>query len=131
MVIREEQANDKREAILDAALLLFGELGFHGTAVPQVAQKAGVGAGTIYRHFESKEALVNAVYQRWKMKLAEVLGNDFPFKAPVRAQFHVFWLRMADFAREHRAGFMFLERHHHATYIDAKSRACEELVHNA
>jgi AcrR family transcriptional regulator len=43
--------DDKREAILGAALELFAERGFHGTAVPQIADKAGVGAGTIYRYF--------------------------------------------------------------------------------
>src|SRR5690606_27876447 len=53
---------DKREAILHAALELFVERGFWGTAVPEIAEKAGVGAGTIYRYFESKEALVNALY---------------------------------------------------------------------
>ena len=52
-----ERGADKREAILQAALELFAERGFHGTSVPSVAERAGVGAGTIYRHFESKEAL--------------------------------------------------------------------------
>jgi AcrR family transcriptional regulator len=45
---------DKRDAILDAALELFAEFGFYGTAVPQVAEKAKVGAGTIDRYFENK-----------------------------------------------------------------------------
>jgi hypothetical protein len=36
---------DKREAILDAGLALFVERGFHGTAVPELAAAAGVGAG--------------------------------------------------------------------------------------
>jgi AcrR family transcriptional regulator len=119
---------DKREAILDAALELFGERGFHGTAVPQVAERAGVGAGTIYRYFESKEALVNAVYQRWKTAMGRALMEEFPIQAPVREQFHVFWRRMADFSRRHRKAMMFLELHHHGTYIDDKSRACEETV---
>ena len=47
---------DKREAVLGAALELFVERGFHGTTVPEIAERAGVGAGTIYRHFASKEA---------------------------------------------------------------------------
>ena len=54
---------DKREAIMAAALELFVERGFYGTAVPEIAERAGVGAGTIYRYFESKEALVNALYR--------------------------------------------------------------------
>ncbi|MBA3542140.1 MAG: helix-turn-helix transcriptional regulator, partial [Deltaproteobacteria bacterium] len=38
--------DDKRRIILDAALTVFAERGFHGTAVPEVAEAAGVGTGT-------------------------------------------------------------------------------------
>ena len=61
---RTTTAPDKREAILAAALEAFVEKGFHGTAVPEIAARAGVGAGTIYRYFESKEAVVNASGRR-------------------------------------------------------------------
>ena len=61
--------SDKREAIMQAALELFVERGFYGTAVPEIADRAGVGAGTIYRYFESKEALVNALYREQKMRV--------------------------------------------------------------
>src|SRR5262245_20911865 len=46
---------DKEEAILNAALELFVERGFHGTTVPSVAERAGVAPGTIYHYFASKE----------------------------------------------------------------------------
>ena len=60
---------DKRGAILEAALSLFVERGFHGTAVPALADRAGVGAGTIYRYFKNKEGLVNELYREWKSAL--------------------------------------------------------------
>jgi AcrR family transcriptional regulator len=118
----------KRAAILDAALELFAERGFHGTAVPLVADRARVGAGTLYRYFTSKEALVNALYQRWKGALAEYVLTGFPVQAPARQQFHEFWSRMAAFAVEHPAGFTFLELHHHSPYLDDDSRAIEQRV---
>src|SRR6185503_418939 len=71
-------ATDKREAIMTAALELFVERGFFGTAVPEIADKAGVGAGTIYRYFESKEALVNELYRQEKRLFAERVMHDFP-----------------------------------------------------
>ena len=40
---------NKREAILKAAMELFGELGYDGTTMPMIADRAKVGAGTIYR----------------------------------------------------------------------------------
>jgi len=123
-----DTSDDKREAILGAALQLFAERGFHGTAVPAIAELAGVGAGTIYRYFESKEAIVNALYQRWKGALAAALVGDFPFEAPARAQLEHFVSRAFGFARKHPLAFNFLELHHHAPYMDEESRAIERLV---
>lgn len=119
---------DRRDDILEAALALFAERGFHGTAVPEVAARARVGAGTIYRYFPSKEALVNKVYWRWKTALAHAVMQDFPFHAPAREQFQVFWRRAVAFAVEHPLAFKFLELHHHAPYLDAESRRVEEEV---
>ncbi len=53
---------DKRRAILDAALRLIPRSGLHDTPTSALAQEAGVGAGTLYRYFPSKEALINALY---------------------------------------------------------------------
>ena len=119
---------DKREAILEAALYLFVERGFFGTAVPEIADRAGVGAGTIYRYFESKEALVNAIYRQEKLHFAHVVLDDFPATAPTRDQFRLLWNRMATFATEHPSSFIFLELHHHARYLDAESRAVEQRM---
>ena len=118
-------APDKREAILDAALALFAERGFHGTAVPLVADRAKVGAGTIYRYFPSKEALVNAVFQRHKGLLGEAILTGFPAEAPFREQFHHFWTRVCAYATKEPTALRFLELHHHATYLDDTSRAME------
>src|SRR4051812_31840826 len=74
--------SDKREAITTAALELFVERGFYGTAVPEIADRAGVGAGTIYRYFESKEALVNAMYREQKLLFSGVVLDQFPVAAP-------------------------------------------------
>ena len=105
----------KREAILAAALELFAERGFHGTPVPLVAEKAGVGAGTIYRYFESKEALVNALYRQEKQRFAELTVGNFPTSTGARELFRTMWMRMARFAVENPKPFVFLELHHHAS----------------
>lgn len=122
------ETGDKRERILDAALVLFSERGFHGTPVPLVAEKAGVGAGTIYRYFASKEALVNALYRHWKMAFIDSVTVDFPLEKTTRAQWsHVFRGAVA-FAQKHPQAFDFLELHHHAPYLDDESRALENRV---
>ena len=123
-----DHSGGKREAILEAALELFAERGFHGTAVPLLAEKAGVGAGTIYRYFESKEALVNALYQRWKARLGALILTDFPLDASPREQLRQYWTRMCAFVQEHPQAFKFLEAHHHRPYLDETSRALEMTI---
>jgi len=54
-------------------LQLFEARGFDGTSVPLIAQKAGVGIGTVYRYFPTKEALLNAVFLLWKKRFNTVL----------------------------------------------------------
>jgi len=48
---------DKRAAILDEAIRTFAEVGFRSADVQVIADRAGVGKGTIYRYFRSKEDL--------------------------------------------------------------------------
>lgn len=126
--VRERNAEAKKLAILDAALTLFSERGFHGVAVPEVASKAGVGAGTIYRYFENKEDLVNHVFRYAKNKLASALLEKFPFEASYREQFHAFWIRLTGFSHEHPITFRFLELQDHAPYLDTESKAAEGRV---
>jgi AcrR family transcriptional regulator len=122
--------SDKREVILAAALGLFAERGFHGTAVPLVAERAAVGAGTIYRYFESKEALVNALYQKWKGELLARVVSDFPGAASAREQFTAVWRRLAGFVLENPEVYTFLELHHHGSYLDAESRKLDARLHD-
>lgn len=122
------ERHDKRDAILDAALTLFAERGFHGTAVPLLAAEAEVGAGTLYRYFENKEAIVNALYLKWKWELGRFILEGFPASASAREQFSHFWQRAALFARENQLAFKFLELHHHAPYLDKDARSMEAEV---
>src|ERR1700742_5096260 len=102
-----------KERILAAALELFAAYGYHGTSIPQVLEKARVGAGTVYRLFESKEALVNAVFRDAKRRLEAALRTDLDPNAEPRALFDAFWKRLSDFARREPIAFRFLELQDH------------------
>lgn len=123
------ERGDKRERILEAALGLFAERGFHGTSVPEIAEAAGVAAGTIYRYFESKEQLVNALYQLHKRQLGQALSESFPWGAPMREQLRQVWRRVVAYGQENATAMAFLERHHHAPYLDDESRRIESQLH--
>ncbi|MGO9464672.1 MAG: TetR/AcrR family transcriptional regulator [Isosphaeraceae bacterium] len=77
-----EEANlARREEILETATLLFAEHGFSDAVTQALAERLGVGKGTIYRHFPSKRDLFLAAADRvmWKMQEridANVAGTD-------------------------------------------------------
>ena len=59
---------------------LFAERGYDGTTIPMIAEKANVGAGTIYRYFENKEALVNSLFSKSMLQLSEMIKRIFLLK---------------------------------------------------
>lgn len=60
---------DKREAkradILRSAADVFSGTGFHATTIQEIATAAGIGKGTVYEYFRTKEELFLAVYDSW------------------------------------------------------------------
>ena len=60
---KRRDARGTRERLARAALDLFTTQGYHASTTPQIAAKAGVAEGTIYRHFTSKEHLLNEIYR--------------------------------------------------------------------
>ena len=60
---RRRNPQATRDRLVRAALDLFTAQGYHDTTTPQIARRAGVAEGTIYRHFQSKEHLLNEIYR--------------------------------------------------------------------
>ena len=70
---------DKRSLIVEAALELIAENGFHGAPTSMIASKAGVGTGSIYRHFKDKEDLIHHVFRHVASQMREaILLDDIP-----------------------------------------------------
>ena len=60
---------EKQERILQAALQLFAQEGYHATSTSKVAKKAGVSEGLIFRHFENKDGLLQAILDEGENRL--------------------------------------------------------------
>lgn len=123
-----ETTSDKRTALLRAALEVFSESGVHGVAVPEIARRAKVATGTIYRYFASKEALVNELYREQKEALGQRLNAGLDRDAPPKQVFDEFWRRLVTFAREEPCAYRFLELQDHRSYLDKKSLKMERQV---
>lgn len=66
---------EKQEKILNAALELFAEEGYRSTSTSKVAKHAGVSEGLIFRHFENKEGLLEAIVQLGEDKAKELFAD--------------------------------------------------------
>lgn len=73
-----------REHLLATAKSVFNEAGT-GVALDEIARRAGVGIGTLYRHFPTRNALVAAVYRREVEQLAQAAERLLAEKPPVEA----------------------------------------------
>jgi AcrR family transcriptional regulator len=61
---KQERSKATVEAIVKAAALCVAELGYEGTSLRKIADKAGVGVGSIYEYFEDKEMIYEAMYDQ-------------------------------------------------------------------
>jgi AcrR family transcriptional regulator len=73
-----------RERILEAAKEAFTRSGAN-TSLDDIGKEAGVGAGTLYRHFPTREALIEAVYRTEVQKLAAAERTFAETMAPIDA----------------------------------------------
>jgi len=68
--VTRRDAVENRARVLDAAIEVFGEHGV-GASTDVIAVRAQVGAGTVFRHFPTKQVLLEAVFERMLGKLAD------------------------------------------------------------
>jgi AcrR family transcriptional regulator len=71
------RTGDRRQAILDAATALFAGRGFAGVSVQEIADAAGTHKTTVLYHFETKEALHEAVLAQALGRIAEIQRQFF------------------------------------------------------
>jgi AcrR family transcriptional regulator len=68
-------AEDRREAVIEAAMEVFGERGFLGTPTLPIAKAAGISQAYLFRLFPTKEELVLAVVQRSNDRVYETFAR--------------------------------------------------------
>jgi AcrR family transcriptional regulator len=106
----------KREEIVHAALVLIAEHGFHGAPMAMIADRAGVGAGTIYRYFENKDVLINELYREVEGKLYAVLQEGYNTEKPFRERFLHLGTALLQYFIENPLDFRYLEQFHNSPY---------------
>jgi AcrR family transcriptional regulator len=83
--------DDKRKAILDAALAVFADRGISSTPTAAISKAAQVAEGTLFTYFSSKDILINELYIMIKKEMAEALLSDLPQTADCRGTLQHIW----------------------------------------
>jgi len=96
---RKHAPDDKKKRILDSALQVFTERGFHQATIDEIAAASGVAKGTVYRFFDGKEDLLDQLLLATSQKIVERFSGAFTGQENVLDEIQRFieeWLRFVE-----------------------------------
>ena len=120
---------DKREAILQATLEVMAEYGFDNAPMSLISKRSKASPGIIYHYFESKEVLVETVYNRiYGKSLGAFALVDDPTK-PLPQRFQILWMSVFRYCFEHPLEIAFLDQYENSpiAHRSKKSLPAENL----
>lgn len=112
----------KRTAIFDATLTLVLQTGFAGLRMADVAKKAGVATGTVYKYFPSKESLIDALFLHQKeIKLRE-MTEGYQAGEPFLVSFKRMWTNYFTGCITNPERMVFIGQYYRSPFISAATR---------
>lgn len=124
---------NKRTAILESALELFAENGFHGSPTSLIAERAGVGVGTIYRYFKDKEELIQELHREIRARAVAQVCDGYAPEQPVRERYIFLCTRLMRFFLSGPHLFKFMEQYYYSPFGQRCGHSAadqEEVVQN-
>lgn len=117
---RKKTAEERRQDILEAALIVFTQKGFNGSTTAEIARAAGVAEGTIFRHFATKKELLIAVLKPKVLDGIIYLDKEHNKDNPVEF-FRCFLRNRLELIKENDGlfRFMFAEAQYHREVREA------------
>jgi len=136
----QPEGRSMRECILDAAVQLFAEYGYHAAPLRDIARIAGIQAASIYHHYPSKQALLVEIMETYMQllnnsterivreyadplqQLHEVIANHIRMHTTYKAEFFILDTEIRSLERESRPSILAL-RHKYETLLQELLRA--------
>lgn len=107
---------DKRDRVIDAALELIAEHGFHAAPMALIAQKAEVATGTIYRYFKSKDVLIQELYMELESRIIAFISDGYSDGISLRERFLHLGKGLLRYFISYPLDFRYLEQFHNSPY---------------
>lgn len=107
---------DKQQDILNSALHLFVEAGFHGTPTSRIAKEAGVANGTLFYYFKTKEELIVALYNTIRYRFHTQAFAEHDPANGIRESLEMAFIRALDWTGGHKDEFYFMQQFEASPY---------------
>jgi AcrR family transcriptional regulator len=114
--------SNKRDDIIQAALELIAEHGFHEAPMSLIAKKAGVGSGTIYIYFKSKVDLIDQINQMLEKNILTVVEKNYSLGKNIKERFFHLCKTVITYFIDHPVHFRFVEQYFYSPYGEARQR---------
>ncbi|GLU51213.1 TetR family transcriptional regulator [Dyadobacter frigoris] len=120
----------KQEKIIQSVFVITGKHGLAGVNIAGISKTAGVGAGTLYTYFKSKEDIVQAAYASVEDKMTQKMYAQFDSSLPVKQSLKQIYINMLNYRLNHYDETVFIDQYIQSNYIQLNfSRQMDEFEH--
>ena len=112
----------KRAQIMQVALELFIEQGFHGTTVQMIASKANMAAGSLYRYFQGKEELIRQLYQMSMEMMVDKLFGGLDLSQVNFETYRQLWFNASSGLQSHHDVLLFKDLYERSPFLTAQDK---------
>ena len=112
----------KRTQIMQVALELFIEQGFHGTSVQMIASRAGVATGSLYRYFHGKEELIRQLYRMSMEMMVDRLFSGVDLNQINFSTYRQLWMNGCSGLQSHHYVLLFKELYERSPFLTAQDK---------
>jgi AcrR family transcriptional regulator len=108
---------DKKQLIINTAIQLFVELGFHGTATSKIAQQAGVANGTLFNYFKTKDDLIFTLYHSILEEMDDYIIARMESQSISKESFQSLFFTSLFWSLENRIQYQYMLQFNHSPYF--------------
>ncbi len=105
------KTKNKRDDVIQAALEIIAENGFHNAPTSLIANRANVGVGTIYRYFKSKDELIHAIYSERIGFVKEYVLSDYDSSMSLKDRYIKLCRNYFDYMINNQVDYVFFEQY--------------------
>ncbi len=111
---------EKAQKAIDAAIDLFGQYGIDNTSTQAIAKHAGIGNGTLFKYFETKNELIREAYCNVKLEAVARIKQGLQPTDTFEHMMRVIWRNYLQWSLEHPHSYNFSQQIKSSRFVDSE-----------